>query len=238
MSEEHTKELERETICGNCRNLLYQNANPNNIHWYHVGTGDVRCPTTFAEPISRASVAAPQPPMCAVHAALDRKDTLVLEVGNGCVACSLHERTALLNLLEPFAAEDGSQDSLTVLRGIIASAAPPSTQPSAPAAPSDVDHLLFRLAAKDCEHLAAGMNDCTEELAIADWCAVCTARSLIQKYSRAAATADNDGERCKRSPWPCRYPNARQCAHDTMLGDDCPKVCDCACHTESSAAAG
>lgn len=67
--------------------------------------------------------AALRPPMCAVHAALDRKDTLVLEVGNDCVACSLHERTALLSLLEPFAAEDGSQDSLTVLRGIIASAA-------------------------------------------------------------------------------------------------------------------
>lgn len=36
--------------------------------------------------------------------------------------------------------------------------------------------------------------------------------------------------RCERRPWPCRYPSARQCAHDTMLGSECPKACECECH--------
>lgn len=65
-----------------------------------------------------------------------------------------------------------------------------SRTPSAIAAddlstPSDVDILLFRLAAQDCEHLAAGMMDCSDELPFADWCVVCQARGLLQKYSRA-----------------------------------------------------
>lgn len=52
--------------------------------------------------------------------------------------------------------------------------------------PSDVDQFLLRLAAQDCQHLAAQMNgDCTEELAVADWCVVCQAREILQKYSRA-----------------------------------------------------
>jgi hypothetical protein len=37
---------------------------------------------------------------------------------------------------------------------------------------------------------------------------------------------------CPRA-WPCRYRNARQCARDTMLGAECPKVCECVCHSES-----
>lgn len=58
-------------------------------------------------------------PFCPVHKELEKRDGLVLEVGNDCVACSLHERTMILNMLEPFAATDGSQDSLTVLRRVI-----------------------------------------------------------------------------------------------------------------------
>lgn len=49
---------ERETACANCDGKLYQTADSNNIHWYHEGTGDVRCPTRFAEP--RAAVAGPR----------------------------------------------------------------------------------------------------------------------------------------------------------------------------------
>lgn len=60
MSDNNTSEEERETVCGNCGVALYQVADPNNIHWYHSGTGDVRCPARFAQPVSRASVAAPQ----------------------------------------------------------------------------------------------------------------------------------------------------------------------------------
>lgn len=58
-------------------------------------------------------------PFCPVHKELEKRDGLVLEVGNDCVACSLHERTMILNMLEPFAAADGSQDSLTVLQRVI-----------------------------------------------------------------------------------------------------------------------
>lgn len=65
----------------------------------------------------------------------------------------------------------------------------------AEAAPSDVDGLLFRLAAKDCEHLAAGMNDCTEDLPFTDWCVVCQSRGLLQKYSRATAPTETSA-RC------------------------------------------
>lgn len=35
-------------------------------------------------------------------------------------------------------------------------------------------------------------------------------------------------------PVPCRYRDARQCARDTMLGSECPKICECACHTTDS----
>lgn len=38
---------------------------------------------------------------------------------------------------------------------------------------------------------------------------------------------------CVRA-FPCRYQDARQCAHDTMLGSECPKVCGCECHINPS----
>lgn len=41
---------------------------------------------------------------------------------------------------------------------------------------------------------------------------------------------------CTRA-FPCRYRDARQCARDTMLGSECPKVCECACHAPASPAA-
>ena len=40
---------------------------------------------------------------------------------------------------------------------------------------------------------------------------------------------------CTRA-FPCRYRNARQCAHDTMLGSECPTICECACHATAAAA--
>lgn len=66
-------------------------------------------------------------PLCPVHKSLDERDELVPEIGNNCVACSLHERTELLNVLEPFASPDGTQDSVTVLRNAIARATSPAT---------------------------------------------------------------------------------------------------------------
>lgn len=63
-------------------------------------------------------------PLCPVHKSLDERDDLVLEIGNNCVACSLHERAELLTILEPFANPDGSQDSVTVLRNAIAATTP------------------------------------------------------------------------------------------------------------------
>lgn len=68
--------------------------------------------------------------------------------------------------------------------------APTPVQPVA--APSDVDELLFRIAVKDCEHLAAGMRDCSDELPFADWCIVCQSRGLIQKYSRPSTPTPGD----------------------------------------------
>jgi hypothetical protein len=58
-------------------------------------------------------------PFCPPHAALEECEKLELEVGNDCVACSLNERSELLNLLEPFAADGNSEDSCTVLRKVI-----------------------------------------------------------------------------------------------------------------------
>lgn len=48
--------LGHETVCGNCATKLYQTADPNNVHWYHKGTGDVCCPTRFAKPVSASAV--------------------------------------------------------------------------------------------------------------------------------------------------------------------------------------
>jgi len=56
-------------------------------------------------------------PLCPIHQMLDDSGTLECEIGgNNCVACSLNERAELLALLAPFAAKDGSEDTLTVLR--------------------------------------------------------------------------------------------------------------------------
>jgi hypothetical protein len=56
-------------------------------------------------------------PLCLIHQRLESAGKLTCEIGgNNCVACSLNERAELLTLLAPFAAKDGSEDSLTVLR--------------------------------------------------------------------------------------------------------------------------
>lgn len=54
-------------------------------------------------------------------------------------------------------------------------------------APSDVDELLYRMAQRDCERLAAGSNDCSEDLPFVEWCLVCQLRGLIQKYRKINA---------------------------------------------------
>lgn len=57
------------------------------------------------------------PPLCPVHARIDKNGALEMTIGgNNCVACSLNERQQLLDLLAPFAPDNASEDSLTVLR--------------------------------------------------------------------------------------------------------------------------
>jgi hypothetical protein len=60
---------------------------------------------------------------------------------------------------------------------------PPDVTPDL-AAPSDVDRFLFRVAGKDCERLTADTDECSSDLPFTDWCSICQARGLIQKYSR------------------------------------------------------
>lgn len=57
---------------------------------------------------------------------------------------------------------------------------------------------------------------------------------IIQRFDVPQVATANVRDCCEKAKcqrvWPCRYRDARQCAHDTMLGDECPRVCDCACH--------
>lgn len=56
-------------------------------------------------------------PLCPIHQSLEDRGQLEVEIAaNNCTACSLNERKALLDLLAPFAADHGSEDSLTVMR--------------------------------------------------------------------------------------------------------------------------
>jgi hypothetical protein len=58
-------------------------------------------------------------PLCPVHTRIDGAGTLEIETGgNACVACSLNERKELLDILAPFAAPEGSEDSVTVMRRV------------------------------------------------------------------------------------------------------------------------
>ena len=43
------------------------------------------------------------------------------------------------------------------------------------------------------------------------------------------STRDAPERVCTRM-FPCRYAEAKQCAHDLALGSECPKVCECPCH--------
>jgi hypothetical protein len=59
-------------------------------------------------------------PLCPVHQRLEDSNRLQCEIGgNNCVACSLNERAELLRLLAPFAVQDRSEDSLTVMQRVI-----------------------------------------------------------------------------------------------------------------------
>jgi hypothetical protein len=43
---------------------------------------------------------------------------------------------------------------------------------------------------------------------------------------------------CTRQPFPCNYRSRTQCAHESMLGDNDPKLCACPCHKLSADEAG
>lgn len=58
-------------------------------------------------------------PLCPVHTKLEADQQLECEIGNGCVACSLHERTQLLKLLGPYAPNGAMLDSITVLQRLL-----------------------------------------------------------------------------------------------------------------------
>lgn len=78
-----TKEaLERITVCANYNLKLYQTADPNNVHWYHEGTGDVRCPTRFAKPVPAPIVALEVDEKCLLcgHAMVDSNGVCIVEV--------------------------------------------------------------------------------------------------------------------------------------------------------------
>lgn len=56
-------------------------------------------------------------PLCSLHQRLDDANSLVVEYGNGCLACSLNERTELLELLAHYLPEgQAAPDSVTFLR--------------------------------------------------------------------------------------------------------------------------
>lgn len=58
-------------------------------------------------------------PLCPLHQSLENRGKLEVTYGNLCIACSLNEREALLDLLAPLAPRDGSADSLNVMRKVI-----------------------------------------------------------------------------------------------------------------------
>lgn len=58
-------------------------------------------------------------PLCPVHQSLEDRGKLEVVYGNECIACSLNERVELLNILTPAAPQDGSADTVTVLRNVM-----------------------------------------------------------------------------------------------------------------------
>lgn len=70
----------------------------------------------------------------------------------------------------------------------------------------------------------------------ASWVAVSGSRQMVVVVEKCKCDSPLlEPDRCTRQPWSCRYSDARQCAHDTMLGAECPKVCSCECHTKLDA---
>ncbi len=73
---------------------------------------------TFHSYVSLRALLESQFPLCPVHRELDSRDALELTIaGNRCVACSLHEREELIDILDKAVPDDGSRaDSATELR--------------------------------------------------------------------------------------------------------------------------
>lgn len=89
-------------------------------------------------------------PLCPVHARIDSAGTLEVEIGgNACVACSLNERKELLDILAPFAAPEGAEDSVTVMRRVtdfyqthVGDGRVVVSYPAPVAAPADAEQLV------------------------------------------------------------------------------------------------
>lgn len=101
----------------------------------------------------RAGLLDEDTPLCPIHKSLESRDNLELEIGNNCLACSLHERAALLRILEPLAKSDGSEDSVLVLHNAVATLLA--------ARQSHRDSKLYDLIIVACE-AAFKCGDCDE----------------------------------------------------------------------------
>ena len=70
-------------------------------------------------PCKRKGDSMSENPLCPIHKRLDVIDQLQMPVGNSCLACSLNERTELIELLAPFAADDGSDAPIDTLLRLV-----------------------------------------------------------------------------------------------------------------------
>lgn len=98
------------------RHEQWKQKNPDRVTEWGVGSVDYLLSLYDSQAVVET-------PLCPVHKSLDERDDLELQIGNNCVACSLIERSQILDVLEPLANPDGTQDSLTVLNNALESAA-------------------------------------------------------------------------------------------------------------------
>jgi hypothetical protein len=120
-------------------------------------------------------------PLCPIHAELDRKGKLDVEIGNNCIGCSLHERTALLELLATKVPEGELPDSVDFLRHVLSSYQPQAAEGQQGVSPArftdeeleyiylqtdcDADHEMFLRIEKKCRQQIARYREFDAEAA-------------------------------------------------------------------------